>query len=68
MTIAKAVEAFVDNWVKIYFLVASVKQWTDSQYILGYATTLLLLMNTRSKAQISTTQEQQEGRHDELPI
>ena len=60
MTIVKAVEAFVENWTKIYFLAASVKQWTRSTYIQTLANTLLSLMNTRSKAENSTRDQEQD--------
>ena len=53
MTIMKATVVFVTNWTKIYFLAASVKQWTEEKYIHTLANTLLSLMNTRSKIQRS---------------
>lgn len=66
MTIMKAVPVFIENWTKIYFLAASVKQWTSSKYVQTLANTLLSLMNTRSKIKSIATQTQEQDTANHL--
>ena len=65
MTVMKAVDVFVENYVKIYFFTIAVKQWRQAskapptEYILTLCNTLLSLMNTRSEANNTSDQSQQ---------